>query len=73
MADVEEPTRKVGKDPLRQIRVDDERWERARATAEAQGISLAELVRRGIDHMVAEAPEDRDALTPEDPLHGAPR
>ena len=42
-----------------QISVDAELYERAKAVAKRQGISLAELVRRGIEEMVSREPTDR--------------
>ncbi len=42
-----------------QISVDKELYERAKEVARRQGISLAELVRRGLEELVSREPSDR--------------
>jgi hypothetical protein len=42
-----------------QISVDEVLYERAKAVAKRQGISLAELVRRGLEELVSREPEDK--------------
>ena len=42
-----------------QISVDEELYERAKVAAKRQGISLAELVRRGLEEALAREPEDK--------------
>lgn len=42
-----------------QISVDEELYRRAKALARRQGISLAELCRRGLEEVVAREPSDK--------------
>ena len=42
-----------------QVSVDEELYDRAKEVARRRGISLAELVRRGLEEVVAREPTDR--------------
>ena len=42
-----------------QISVDEELYERAKVVAKRHGISLAELVRRGLEELVSREPTDK--------------
>ena len=55
-----------------QISVDEELYPRAKQTARSQGISLAELCRRGLQEMVAHDDSDNPWMRYAGVLEGAP-
>ncbi|HSR66948.1 MAG TPA: ribbon-helix-helix domain-containing protein [Acidobacteriota bacterium] len=55
-----------------QISVDEALYERAKDVARRQGISLAELVRRGIEEMVSRVPADKPWMAYAGMVEGEP-
>ncbi|MFO1096085.1 MAG: hypothetical protein U0992_22680 [Planctomycetaceae bacterium] len=55
-----------------QISFDEALYERAKAVAAQQGISLSELCRRGVAELVARAPSDKPWMAFAGILKGAP-